>query len=70
MDFFLTDNDNLQNSRGREGPIVIPLYFTRSRTFRHLFAVLHLRCASLLLKVLIWEINSRSQESKLSTDLD
>ena len=43
--FSFTDTDDSQNSRGREGTIFYSTY-THSRTFRHLFATLHVRWLS------------------------
>ena len=45
--FSFTDTDNSQDSRGREGTILFhSTTSTRSRTFRHLFATLHVRWLS------------------------
>ena len=45
--FSFTDTDNSQDSRGREGTILFhSTTSTRSRTFRHLFATLHMRWLS------------------------
>ena len=45
--FSFTDTDNSQDSRGREGIIFFhSTTSTRSRTFRHLFATLHVRWLS------------------------
>ena len=42
--FSFTDTDNSQDSRGREGTILFhSTTSTRSRTFTHLFATLHVR---------------------------
>ena len=42
--FSFTDTDNSQDSRGREETILFhSTTSTRSRTFRHLFATLHVR---------------------------
>ena len=45
--FSFTDTDNSQDSRGRQGTILFhSTTSTRSRTFRHLFATLHVRWLS------------------------
>ena len=45
--FSFTDTDNSQDSRGRDGTILFhSTTSTRSRTFRHLFATLHVRWLS------------------------
>ena len=45
--FSFTDTDNSQDSRGREGTILFhSTTSTRSQTFRHLFATLHVRWLS------------------------
>ena len=45
--FSFTDTDSSQDSRGREGTIFFhSATSTRSRTFRHLFATLHVRWLS------------------------
>ena len=43
--FFFTDTDDSQDSRGREGNFLLfhSTTSTRSRTFRHLCATLHIR---------------------------
>ena len=46
-EFSFTDTDSSQDSRGREGTILFhSTTSTRSRTFRHLFATLHVRWLS------------------------
>ena len=60
---FLSRTMTIRRTAGeeRESSLFLSTTSTRSRTFRHLLAVLHVRCASPLLTVLIWEINLRAQ---------